>query len=203
METRELPLSELLEEKARSEKACRLAEKDPKLAFVLAQQVRDPWYRCQVLAYVAKRETDVQAKLRIIQHAFDAAKLTNEPNRIVSVSSWPIEVLVEIGEEECVEKEVNRLLHVIAAEPHPTRRGDAILMLLLKLVKGPPKSLVAVFDAFLTACLVGHGWKRDRNLRDAAVFLGQMGLNREKDMCIAQIENQRVKRQAIKKGSAQ
>src|SRR5437763_967031 len=91
-----------------------------------ARDIRDPWCRCQALAEVAEHCSNTAAKNRVLSEAFEAALEMREPNRVVTVSSWPLKVVCKSGQEVRLKSEVSRLRGIIAAEPSPVRRADAL-----------------------------------------------------------------------------
>jgi hypothetical protein len=97
------------------------AAQDPHRALELARRIEHPWYRCQALAGAGLQLRDG----RVLEEAFASAATLTEPNRIVTVSSWPLKALVQLGEDASAH--VERLLAIIATEPSPVRRGDALL----------------------------------------------------------------------------
>ncbi len=173
-----------------------LAKQDSTKAITLAYTIKDPWYRCQSLAYAAKSIQDRKKQETVLDDAFKAALETDSPNRIVTVSAWPLGVLVDIGDFNRLDVELDRLLQLIATEPHPIRRCDAVFDLLVRGQLAPVTCVVKMMDALISHCLAGHGWKRDRNLRDAAMILKHVGLANHAIRCVEIIENARVRRQA-------
>jgi len=164
----------------------------------MAEAIQDPWYRCQALSYVADHLKDQKQRSRILDQSFRAALETKEPNRVATVSSWPLGVVCRIGDETRLVLEINRLISIIEREPHPTRRGDGLFFLLKAVAAGPNPCVTALANAFLAACASGHGWKRDRNLRDAAGFLHRMKYRELADRCLELIDEGRIRRQAVR-----
>ena len=167
-------------------------------AIELARGIIEDWYRCQAFSRIAEHAKDRTTQLDLIDEALRAARLTEEPNRIVTVSSWPVEVLATLGETETVRAEVVKLLKIAESEPHPVRRADGIFKLWCHLHSGNAADdiLHTVLKALWAASSAGHGWKRDRNLRDVAVLLARMGWKEQADHTVTLIEQPRVKRQA-------
>jgi hypothetical protein len=91
----------------------------------------------------------------VLEEAFKAGGLAGEPNRITSVSSWPVKVLCGIQDIEKLKKEVARLLGVIQQEPSPVKRADALNLLLGALVNGPQSIFWQVYEAFFQASTSG------------------------------------------------
>jgi hypothetical protein len=90
-----------------------VAPKDPVTALKIAQGISNPWFRCQALAFVALHSADIQQKNCLLEESFQAALETQEPNRIVNVSSWPLKVLCLSGQHTRLQAEVDRLLEII------------------------------------------------------------------------------------------
>jgi hypothetical protein len=124
------------------------------------------------------------------------AKEIGEPNRIVTVSAWPLAAIGALEDWQWFDDEARRLVWKIAEERHPVRRCDALFCVLRVSMDHeiPAPHLVPVLDAFIEACRVCHGWKRDRNLRDMAVRWHLVDRQRART-CIALIESPRVRRQ--------
>jgi hypothetical protein len=78
---------------------------------------------------------------------------TGEPNRIVTVSAWPLKVLCLNGESKELKMEIDRLLAIISKEPSPVRRLDALNYMLGAIVSGPKEYFLKVFEHFKNACL--------------------------------------------------
>ena len=182
------------------EKIRRLAQVDPQLAVEKARTIQDPWIRCQSLSSVAEYATLTRdERVSIVREALLSADECKDPNRIVTVASWPLEVLCG-GEDELLAKEVDRMLLVAAKESHPTRRGDALFTLytMLHRAKGPDGCLRKILGAFKEACKAGHGWKRDRNLKDLAEMLATF--DREESVALVElIEKPQIRRAAYQK----
>ena len=88
-----------------------------------------------------------------INDAFAAANELGEPNRVVTVSSWPVKALVLAGHMSSVSSEVARLLHVVSTESSPVRRADALRYLLGSVSVAPTDVASRVAREFAAACL--------------------------------------------------
>lgn len=129
-------------------RAAEIAATQPEKAADIARQIDEPWFRCQALAYAALYTADRAAKNRLLTESFAAALLTEAPNRIVSVSSWPLKVLCRSGQNDKLTAETERLLEIISREPSPVRRADALNVMLGALVSGPRPLFWQTFDVF-------------------------------------------------------
>lgn len=176
-----------------------LLASDLEAALKLAREIEAPWSRCQALTAVAERIENRADRNSVLLEALHAAREQDEPNRVLVVSAWPLRTLIKFQETRRVEIEFDRLLAVIATEPHPVRRCDALFWLLRMLF---PYStwipFARLFDQFLQDCRAGHGWKRDRDLRDMAVLLTSVGDTRRAEQCLDAIEKPRIRRQAVR-----
>ena len=130
-----------------------IAKTKPRQASELARAIDDPWFRCQALSIAAVHAADQRSRRVIIDDAFAAANELREPNRVVTVSSWPVKALALTGHMLKVSSEVDRLLRVISEEPSPVRRSDALRYLLGSVSTAPTDVASRVAQEFATACL--------------------------------------------------
>lgn len=163
-------------------------------AVAAARAIRHPWYRCQSLAIAAMEVDDGKFRLALVDDALAAANQMEEPNRVVTVASWPVEVLASRGPADRCRREVDRLIAVAATEPHSLRRADALAALLGRAWADEP-SRRRCLDAFLAACAAGHGWRRDRLLGMLVPQLAQADARRAAEV-VDMIEDPRTQRRA-------
>jgi hypothetical protein len=175
-----------------------IAQTAPERALRLARGIRDPWFRCQALSYVAEHERDRRLRKRLIQEALGAAAEEREPNRVVTVSAWPLQVMARVRDVVFVRAEVGRLLNLIATESNPVRRGDAIFMLLDKLRDGPRDVFTTLLDALQAACLATHpkAWKREWLMRNAVEIAATIDPARARALAEL-IQQPRLRRKAL------
>ena len=140
-----------------------LAPKDPRAALELAHRIKHPWYRCQSLAAVAEFLRGKE-QLVALNAALAAAREQGEPNRIVTVASWPIRVLARVAPANA-EACLAGLVATAESEPHNLRRAHA-LQALARAVSPHPSLLEKVVPALVEALLGGHGPRIDRVIRD-------------------------------------
>lgn len=139
-----------------------IARTKPEEAFAVARRILDPWFRCQALAMAALHLSDSSSQRTAIAEAFSAANALSEPNRVVTVSAWPVKALALAGQMSRVSAEAARLLDVIAAEPSPVRRADALRYLLGSVSNAPTEIARRVAREFAAACLAPlHSGKRN------------------------------------------
>lgn len=131
---------------------------------MLARKMAEPWFRCQALTFAAEHTADVVQRRKLLRQAFQAADRCDEPNRIVSVAAWPLGMLATVGEISWFEREFERLLALIATEPHPIRRGDALLLLVRFFGNAPLPAQQRLMEITTATWLQVENWKRDRVL---------------------------------------
>ena len=131
-----------------------IAKTKPDEALKLARSIDDPWFRCQALSIAAVHVPNRRARKVAIDDAFSAANELDEPNRVVTVSSWPVKALAMAGEMASVSSEVARLLQVVSTESSPVRRADALRYLLGSVSSAPTGVASRVAREFAAACLV-------------------------------------------------
>jgi len=130
-----------------------IAKTQPHEALRLARSIDDPWFRCQALSIAAVHAPDRRSHKCAIDDAFSAANELSEPNRVVTVSSWPVKALALAGNMSSVSSEVARLLQVISTESSPVRRADALRHLLGAVSLAPAAVAGRVAREFAGACL--------------------------------------------------
>jgi hypothetical protein len=130
-----------------------IANAKPHEALELARRIEDPWFRCQALSIAAIHAPDRRSQKSAIVDAFSAANELDEPNRVVTVSSWPVKALALTGDMSGVSSEVARLLQVVSTEPSPVRRADALRHLLGSVSIASLNVATRVAREFATACL--------------------------------------------------
>lgn len=173
------------------------ASDDYERALEVARGIAHPWYRCQALSYVATAAATVDERRSLIAEAFASALETAEPNRIVSVSAWPLELLCSMGSLEEIQREVDRLLAICNTESHSLRRCNAQVSLVHAFRDGPIECLWAVLDACTQSCTQRPGWRRDRLLRGVARLVDQHSHTRAVEIARL-IDSPRFRQQALR-----
>src|SRR5687767_6412074 len=147
----------------RRDRVAAIARTKPQEALALARSIDDPWFRCQALSIAAVHTRDRRIQKLAIDDAFSAATELDEPNRVVTVSSWPVKALALAGQRSRISSEVARLVQVLSAEPSPVRRADAFRYLLGGVSTAPTAVARHVAREFAAACLVPlQSGKRNR-----------------------------------------
>lgn len=164
-------------------------------ALTEARQNPDPWYRCQSLTAVAAETADEARAAAILHEALRTAREQQEPNRIVSIASWPVGVYVGRGLGD-LSQEVTTLLQIISVEPNPVRRADALLLLLGAVL--PDAALrEATLAPLLQVCSEARGWKIRRILQYASYTMAHVDAEAAMDI-LSRIPASREARRARK-----
>lgn len=134
-------------------KASKLSKTNYKEALKLARKISDPWFRCQALSDVSRNCNDKLKSNIALLESFEAAEEMADPNRSVTVSSWPLEVLIYKGSLDEAEEKIETLLSKINNEPSPVKRSDALKQILKSVSYAPEKIYLLVCEPFAQACL--------------------------------------------------
>jgi hypothetical protein len=148
-----------------------LSHTDPREALKVARAIRHPWYRCQALSSVAEAWGTHTQKREVLEEALAVAGEQSEINRIVTVSAWPLRVMVGFAPNDVV-AHLRRLVTLAEQEPHSLRRADALSALAFAVRQEPPL-LALVGPSLVGSLLNGHGWRIDRLIRDAVDLLSE------------------------------
>lgn len=138
----------------------RLKSFDVDAALRRARQIRHPWYRCQAISAVAEVQRSSAVAQQLLEEALAAAYDQAEPNRIVSVAYWPLRQLVSI-DFPAAKAEVEKLLKIIAKEPHGLRRLYGISSIVVA-VAASRELLDRVMLPFKATAKVSEGWRTER-----------------------------------------
>lgn len=149
----------------------RLRYVDADAALHRARQIRHPWYRCQAISSVAEVQRSSAVALRLLVESLSAAHEEAEPNRIVSVASWPLRQLVVLNPAEA-KAEIERLLGIISTETHGLRRLDGLSRIIVA-VASNSELLELVKAPFQAAAVASEGWRTERTVAFVAVYLAQ------------------------------
>ncbi len=140
-----------------------LSLSDPREALKVARAIRHPWYRCQSLSKVAEHWGTQVQKLELLEEALADAQMQEEINRVVTVSAWPLRVMVGIAREAVV-PHLHRLVDLSSAEGHTLRRADGLYEV-GSAVRDDPALLAVVVPSLVQALVGGRGWRIDRLIR--------------------------------------
>jgi hypothetical protein len=145
-----------------------LSPGDTRQALVVARSIGHPWYRCQALSNVAAYKSRAEA-LALLNEAFAAANEQTEINRVVTVSSWPLRVLVPL-DPPSAKLHLTRLVQLAQDEPHGLRRADA-LNAICSAAYTTPELRPIIVPVLIDTLLSGRGWRIERLIRDVVMLI--------------------------------
>lgn len=151
-------------------KAAKLAPVDYEAAAAVARAIRDAWYRCQAVAYVA-RYAPVGLVQAFAGESLAAAREASDPYQVVAVAAWPIRALVE--RDHAVDAHADDLLNRAPAIQHPVCRADALFLLWQALFDGDDSVRQRVMEPLVAACCEAESWKAARTLSSVALMLAK------------------------------
>jgi hypothetical protein len=105
----------------------------------------------------------------LIRESLSAALEQSEPNRIVSVASWPLRQLVKL-DPVAASAQTEDLLRIISGEPHGLRRLDGITRILAAVAE-QRELLEMVKPPFVAAVAASEGWRTERTVAFVASLL--------------------------------
>jgi hypothetical protein len=145
-----------------------VAASDNHYALQIARQIRNPWYRCQSLAWVARFAPHGEFDDRIdeaLAACFDGAN----PYKCVAVSAWPLRALIEREQTTRLAEFVPKLMKIAETIDHPVSRMDALGSLLDGVFPAGDPYRRTVFEAYASACEGANSWKAGRGLAGFAL----------------------------------
>lgn len=179
------------------ERAIRAVVADSAKALLLARKIRDPWYRCQALAAVARFAADDQI-IRVADDALSAAKLGKDGYARVAAAAWPVRALAERDEVRHAQQVLVRLLDDASRIEQPTSKAEALFLLCQAAWPLPMAVRQPVLGALIAACLAADSWKAGRIMRDVALMVAADSKEKAQGMINA-MHQSIYKRQAQKR----
>jgi hypothetical protein len=156
----------------------RIAGTDIEAALRIARNIGDPWFRCQALACVAWHAGDHKRFLGLVAESLESGWSIKDSNRAATVIAWPVAALArrqfpDPGAMKRNDRELRpiiaRLMKVIAGEPNPASRADALLLHVHALSPSRPEPRGEVLGLLLKECRDPANRKRQRQLEEAAL----------------------------------
>jgi hypothetical protein len=166
-------------------------------ALEIARAIEHPWYRCQALSNVAGHCVQAEDRRTLLAEALRAAHECEDPNRIVTVASWPFKVLADEGLAEDIRLQLEPFLEILSREENTVRRVDALAPLVTALRNGPLDCFYRVLSRFEEDCRVCRGWKGDYDLRIVAPIVDEVDPTRAAKL-LELFKKPRMRRLALK-----
>lgn len=146
------------------EKAQQLARSDPEQAYAIARAIRDPWYRCQALAF-AGRHAGGELAVRALNEAVEASAAGGDGYRRLTVRAWPIRAAIERSQSGLASRWLREALSEIeTVDPLPSR-AETLWWLWAAAFPGGDRMRAAVKGAVLAHCPPDRSWRAERLYR--------------------------------------
>jgi hypothetical protein len=161
--------------------------------MIIARRIKDPWFACQALAWVARYCTEEEFG-HTIEEALHASAEAVDPYKVVASAAWPVRAIVERGQ-------LYRLHSIIPGLAEQTNkidllasRSEALFLLFQAVFPAGREYWLEVFQALQESSDPLINWRQKRNLRDAV----WMVWNEDAELAKAitdKLETSRLKRQ--------
>jgi hypothetical protein len=152
------------------QRAIDLAAAEPNKAIKVARTIKDPWFRCQALAHVARYWPDEDFP-PILREASEAADSQDNWYKRVTVSAWPIRAHLERRCPLPASKLLARYVNEASNIENMGGRSEALLMLFQAAKPFDRKLWEPVFRALVRAMEPALSWRQLRNIRSAAAMI--------------------------------
>ena len=158
----------------------RIASTDIARALRLARTIGDPWFRCQSLAFVAWHTAGHESFLCFLAESVESGWSIKDPNRAVTVNAWPVAALArrQFPDPAAMKRNARelrsilaRMTKVLAKEPSPASRADALLIHVHALSPCRPEARKEVLALLARECKNPANGKRQRQLEEAALVI--------------------------------
>jgi hypothetical protein len=184
------------------DQVARIAGRDNASALRIARNIDDPWFRCQALAYVAWHMADHKRFLRLVAESLESGWSIRDPNRSVTVIAWPVAALARRNypRPDAMERSagilrevIARLSGVIAKEPNPASRADALVLHVHALSPSRRELRKGLLGLLVKECREATNRKRQRQLEEAAMAIAPDDLDAALGL-IASLDENRKRR---------
>ncbi len=173
--------------------AAQLAPGDPERALVLARRIKDPWFACQALAWVARYCPEDQFN-KIIAESLHMGGKADDPYKIVASAAWPIRAIVERDHSDKLLSFIVELLNRAKEIELMVSRSEALFLVFQALFPAGREKWFDVLQYLINASIPLISWRQKRNLRDTILIVWNEDEELAKDL-INRIPDSRLKRQ--------
>lgn len=156
------------------ERTLQLAKTNTPAAVAAAREIRDPWARCQALAWVARFAPDGMVSA-IAEEALSAADAGADRYQQVAAAAWPVRALLERSHSATAETALRKLIPRASVIEHAGSRAEALLLLLHAVAPGRVEPSLSVLHALLAIPHPPIHWRHRRALRESFRLLRPAG----------------------------
>lgn len=150
--------------------AGRLAPTDPTRALATARAIKDPWFACQALAWVARYAPDQQF-IEIINESLRACSAERDPYRVVVPAAWPLRAIIERNYLKLLPSIIPDLLRRVTDIENMGSRSEALFMLFQAVFPAGRRNWFPVLQSLREASIPLINWRQRRNLCDAVLMV--------------------------------
>jgi hypothetical protein len=147
-----------------------LAVSDPDRALVIARRIKDPWFACQALAWVARYSPEHQFE-EIIDESLHAGSTADDPFKIVASSAWPLRALIERGHLDKYLSIIPELLNRAKEIELLASRSEALFLVFQAVFPAGRGTWFDVLQGLMNATTPMINWRQKRNLRDTILII--------------------------------
>jgi hypothetical protein len=182
------------------DRVARIASSDNASALRIARNIDDPWFRCQALGYVAWNTADDRRFLRLVAESLESGWSIKDPNRSVTVIAWPVAALArrDYSQPDAMERSfgilrevIARLTGIIAQEPNPASRADALMTHIHALSPSRRGLRKGLLGLLVKECRDATNRKRQRQIEEAAMAIAPDDLDAAQGLLASLDENRR------------
>jgi|SRR5215510_1533014 len=148
----------------------RLAPSDSAGALAIARTIKDGWYACQALAWVARYAPAPQFS-KIIQESLSVVRGEVDPYLVVAPAAWPIRAIVERNRPEMLPSIIPDLL--VRAEDIKlfASRSEALFLIFQAVFPAGSEHWRPVLESLRQASMPLINWRQRRNLLDTIMIV--------------------------------
>ena len=150
--------------------AGRLAPSEPARALSTARAIRDPWFACQALAWVARFAPESEFS-KIIDESLGAVRAEIDHYRAVAPAAWPIRAIVERNHLELLPSVIPELLLRAEKIELLVSRSEALFLLFQAVFPAGRKHWLPVLQSLRRASTPLINWRQKRNLSFAIMIV--------------------------------
>lgn len=162
------------------DQAARFAALDLDRAVLIANQIGEPWFRCQAQALAAWYEPQPDRFLGLIDKSLESGWSITDPNRSATVVAWPVAALANkrfhnresmARVDRVLDTVIAKVAEVVAREPSPVSRADALLTHVHALSPARTRLRAGVLALLVKECQDPGNRKRERQIEEASLVI--------------------------------
>ncbi len=152
------------------DKVSKVAQNNIKDAYILTKKIRQPWFKAQALASIARYST----KSDVLKAASESKKTANECDdnfKKSSVRAWEIVALAERGFKKESEKDLNEAANLAATIEPISSRSEALFNLFQASCYIDTTIAIKLYEHMKSLCPIEEHWRAKRAMKNASDIL--------------------------------